>query len=525
MKAEIHNPKYLVAIAFTVILCITGTTFFILRLLDQRIAGVNEFTGANVYRQKVNVFRYEFNNMLKGQETAAALCSQLGDGPDRSNLQFTLSTLLLSDAKVKHAWYAIINGQDTSMVYISRKSQGFYKSTMPGYLAGWVKQQFLRSDTAKLNNQLLSVKDSLHWLTASKLVQKNGVKLLLGLDVNMKDLQHSFYGIDARGMSYVFIVDDRGFCLAHPNDQFIGKQLYRADKLSIIRQVRKETKIHNEHTLSAYLNLPVIRYYIPNFIEGLNWTMMVDIPELVVDEDVAPIRTYSLYMALIAVGIIVGLIWLYQKKWQKELLLRIEKQSLSLSAAQHQKDNALLQLDKLKEKVNPHFLFNSLSSLNALIAQNQDLAKSFVLKLSRVYRYVLEAPEDGLATVGDELRFVNEYFFLMKIRFGESLKSLQIEVDELRLKEKIPFMSLQTLVENAVKHNMLSKAKPLQITIESIGHEIIVTNNLQLRKDVKDSGKQGLTYLQSTYAHFGNRQMRYGIEGDFYRCHLPVLAN
>jgi LytS/YehU family sensor histidine kinase len=111
----------------------------------------------------------------------------------------------------------------------------------------------------------------------------------------------------------------------------------------------------------------------------------------------------------------------------------------------------------------------------------------------------------------------------LKIRFGEGLEPLTLQISEAHLQGKIPFMSLQTLIENAVKHNILSKSNPLKIRIESLGEGIMVSNNLQLRPDVRDSGKQGLNYLQSTYAYFGNQQLKYGVEGDQYQCFLPVL--
>jgi LytS/YehU family sensor histidine kinase len=99
----------------------------------------------------------------------------------------------------------------------------------------------------------------------------------------------------------------------------------------------------------------------------------------------------------------------------------------------------------------------------------------------------------------------------MKIRFGDALEAISIDVDPDLLHCRIPFMSLQTLIENAVKHNVVSREKPLKIKVFSQHDMIIVSNNLQLRKDVTDSGKQGLNYLKSTYAFFNKHDLRHGI--------------
>lgn len=535
MKPALQNPRYLLVIGLTVFLCIAGITFFTGRLVEQRMTRIAEFTGSVVYKQKLSIFRYEFNNILNTNLNAVNLFPEAADKSNiNDQLSQTLGKALLADKKVNRAWYAVIKGRDTSFSYLARTAHSFKETALPEYLKSWVKQQLSAQNSTMVRSGLITERDTLRWMTASNTVQSDKGKLMLGLDLNLEELQRFFYYVDPTGSAYAFIVDENGICINNPNEKLIGEKLYDLKPGMLITEVMKEGRIRHEKVISDYLKIPVTRYYIPNAIEGLKWTVVIDIPDFVLEEDVTAIRSYSIYLGLIAVTVIVVLIWLYQRRWQKEFLLRreveinrqelsMEKQALNLIAERQQKENALLQLGKLKEKVNPHFLFNSLSSLNALIAQDPDLAKSFVVKLSRVYRYVLESYPNGLATVAEELRFMNEYFFLLKIRFGEALEPLDLELSEAHLQGKIPFMSLQTLVENAVKHNILSKSKPLKIRIESRGEGIVVSNNLQLRTDVRDSGKQGLNYLQSTYAYFGNQQLKYGIEGEFYRCELPVL--
>lgn len=535
MKPALHNPRYLIAIALTVLLCITGIVFSIGKLLDQRIARISATSGENISRQKANIFSYEFGNLLKGSNIAVSLFSGAEIPANQEGLEHTLGTLLLSDEKINNAWYVLIKGKDTTFVTVTRKGEGYRKTEMPAYLKESLRAQFMLPEVEHYGvGKIISYADSLHWISSSRLIHAKEARLMVGMDINLKELQRSFYNLDPRGVAYAFIVDENGICIYNPNEKLIGTKIFDRKKLDIAYSMKPDLKLPHEKAISEYLGLPVERYYMLYPLNGMKCTIVVDIPAFAIEEDVAAIRMYSIYMGLIAVGIILGLIVLYQRKWQKEFLLRrqveinrqelsMEIQNLSLIGERQQKENAFLQLNKLKEKVNPHFLFNSLSSLNALIAQDPELAKSFVVKLSRVYRYVLESYPNGLATVAEELRFVNEYFFLLKIRFGEALPPLDIALSEDHLKEKIPFMSLQTLIENAVKHNILSKSKPLQIRIKSEGNYIVVSNNLQLRTDVRDSGKQGLNYLQSTYAYFGEEELKHGIEGEEYRCYLPVL--
>lgn len=534
MKLVLQTPKYLIVIGLAVFLCITGVTFFTGRFLEYRINSIADFAGRNVYRQKVLVYQYEFGNILKGTEVAATLFPELRSDISEESLMQTLGTVLMADGKVNKAYYALIKGKDTSFVYLVRNAASFQKVSMPKYVKAWAKQQFLANDTSNARGQQTKLTPAVHLLTASSTVESAGGRLLTGLDIDLAELQRAFVSVDTKGQSYAIVVDENGFCITSPDEKQVGQQLFNPKQDTLFNSVHPFGKVHQEIVESDYLGVPVTRYYLPNQINGLNWTIIVDIPNLVLDEDVAQIRKYSIDMGLIAVAIIVGLIWFYQRKWQKEFLLRreveinrqellMEKQALKLLAETHEKDNAMLQLSKLKEKVNPHFLFNSLSSLNALIAEDTELAKSFVVKLSRVYRYVLESYPSGLAPVAEELRFMKEYFFLLKIRFGDALAPLDIQIEERLFAGEIPFMSLQTLIENAVKHNILSKEKPLKITISSEKNTIIVSNNLQLRIDVKDSGKQGLNYLQSTYSYFGNQGFNYGIEYEYFKCYLPVL--
>ena len=151
----------------------------------------------------------------------------------------------------------------------------------------------------------------------------------------------------------------------------------------------------------------------------------------------------------------------------------------------------------LKNQVNPHFLFNSLNTLASLAYTNADKTNFFAKKLSIVYRYLLTTSEKPSVTLAEEMTFVETYFQLEKIRFGESLQ-LRIKIlTETQCKSVIP-TSIQMLVENEIKHNINTDQSPLVIEITSSGNTITVSNNYQPRQNVK-SNRMGLRNLRQQY--------------------------
>ncbi|MDF2188407.1 sensor histidine kinase [Paraflavitalea sp. CAU 1676] len=157
------------------------------------------------------------------------------------------------------------------------------------------------------------------------------------------------------------------------------------------------------------------------------------------------------------------------------------------------------ELDALKNQVNPHFLFNCFNTLSSLIHEDKPRADRFLNELSKVYRYLLKNNEVGLSTVASELRFVDSYFQLLQTRYGEGIQ-LQVEPDARYTNWLLPSLSLQLLIENAVKHNIVSKTQPLLIRLYFRDSRLIVTNNLQRRMAKMPSSKIGLRNIQLKYA-------------------------
>ncbi|SFJ34630.1 Histidine kinase [Myroides guanonis] len=162
-----------------------------------------------------------------------------------------------------------------------------------------------------------------------------------------------------------------------------------------------------------------------------------------------------------------------------------------------EKEKIQYQYETLKAQINPHFLFNSLNVLASLAYEDAEKANLFTKKMSSVYRYVLLTSERPTVTLKEELAFLDAYVFLEKIRFGNNLQISLINQADLS-KEIIP-VSLQLLVENAVKHNIATVNKPLTVKVEITENEITVSNNLQPRASVEGGGI-GLKNLQKQYA-------------------------
>src|SRR5208337_2619070 len=136
----------------------------------------------------------------------------------------------------------------------------------------------------------------------------------------------------------------------------------------------------------------------------------------------------------------------------------------------------------LKNQVNPHFLFNSLNSLNSLIRISPEKAIEFVDRFSKIYRYVLEVSDKMVVELYQELNFLQSYYFLQKIRFGNNL-NIDVTVDAKKMNDFILPLSIQMILENAIKHNEISSEKPLKISVTVEGDFLVISNNLQ-RKEV-----------------------------------------
>jgi len=181
------------------------------------------------------------------------------------------------------------------------------------------------------------------------------------------------------------------------------------------------------------------------------------------------------------------------------------------------------QLDALRNQAQPHFFFNTLNTLRDIIDQNsKEDAKEFVDKLSDMYRFLLEAGNANLISLRDELKFSKAYIHIQSERFGDNLK-LNWNIPKASLDAMIVPMSLQLLLENAIKHNVISRAKPLEVTINIKDDCVVVDNRIQVKSTQLPSTKVGLKNIEKRYALITEKSIEVVNDGSQFSVSLPLL--
>lgn len=188
-----------------------------------------------------------------------------------------------------------------------------------------------------------------------------------------------------------------------------------------------------------------------------------------------------------------------------------------------EKENIRAKLEALQSQISPHFLFNNFNSLSALMDTDVRLAKDYLQKMSDVFRYILKNRNDEIVLLGEELNFIENYCYLLNIRFSDHL-IFTITVPDHAKKSGIPPATLQLLVENAVKHNEISRRNPLHVEISADDDKIWVRNNLQLRQSLQeDSTQTGLTNVKERYHYLSSVPVTVEKTTTHFMVRLPLL--
>lgn len=199
-----------------------------------------------------------------------------------------------------------------------------------------------------------------------------------------------------------------------------------------------------------------------------------------------------------------------------------EKTTYELRAMQAVREKTLLQYHHLRNQVNPHFLFNTLTSLDGLVQQDPRLASKFIRHLAKVYRYVLEHKENEVVSLQTELDFIDHYISLLNIRYGESLH-IEVDVSDKARDQGIVMVTLQMLIDNALKHNIIQADRPLYISIVCNMGYLEVKNNKQIRRQIETSNGEGLSQLQQLYQFLSEKPVNI-LDGDlFFKVQIPLL--
>lgn len=207
------------------------------------------------------------------------------------------------------------------------------------------------------------------------------------------------------------------------------------------------------------------------------------------------------------------------RQWQQSVE---EKAALQVGAAEMEKDKSIMQYHNLRNQVNPHFLFNTFTSLDGLIQTNPELASEFIRHLSKVYRYVLEHKENEVVSLQTEIDFIKHYISLLHMRYNSVLE-INMDISSPGKEKGIVMVTLQMLIDNAIKHNALQAESPLKISIWDEGEYLHVRNNKQLRKQIETSNKQGLQQLKELYSYLTNKPVIIQDGEKSFEINLPLL--
>ncbi|UII25665.1 histidine kinase [Fulvivirga maritima] len=201
-----------------------------------------------------------------------------------------------------------------------------------------------------------------------------------------------------------------------------------------------------------------------------------------------------------------------------------EKQRNAMELQKLKQKQLEANISSLKEQLSPHFLFNSMNTLKSMVRTNPNGSEDFIVKLSEVYRFLLAHREHPTVTISEELEFVKAYSYLLKSRFGESL-IISISIPNEVKACLIPPLTLQLLMENAVKHNIVSKTKPLMIQINAAKDKLVIMNNYQPKSSVETSGNVGLSNIHKRYLLLSEAGITIDKNSSTFQVNIPIIQS
>ncbi len=204
------------------------------------------------------------------------------------------------------------------------------------------------------------------------------------------------------------------------------------------------------------------------------------------------------------------------------LMLRLSEKALETE--RYKKESVEAQYQNLTSRLNPHFLFNSLNTLTTVVEEDPKKAVNYIRELSVVYRYVLNSQKLTWADLAAEMKFTQSYILLLKMRFEDNLK-ITLDLCEEYLNYHILAMTVQLLIENAVKHNEISSSHPLEIKISCRDEKLIVSNNKQKRNIMPSTTKVGLHNISERYRFLVNREVVIKDREDSFTVQVPLIRN
>lgn len=277
-------------------------------------------------------------------------------------------------------------------------------------------------------------------------------------------------------------------------------------------------KYCNLNKISDISYLRVIGTFLISFLDGIIFYFILLLVWLKIEKELVTSNFLEIlkndYLNFIGLFLIVSLLFLVMellKGWKNEAVERERRKY----------NEVKFQFEVLKSQINPHFLFNSLNILNSIISEDSENAKRFVQNFSKIYRYILEKRDSDFVPLNDELKFIESYFYLIKSRHLNKIE-FNITINDSSKYMIIP-MSLQLLVENAIKHNVATADKQLKIKILTENDCIIVSNNLNPKNSSEHSSQLGLNNLSKRYEYLTSKSIIIKETDNKFEVKLPII--
>ncbi|QZT36438.1 histidine kinase [Halosquirtibacter xylanolyticus] len=417
-----------------------------------------------------------------------------------------LETYVKSDSTVVDGWYNSLS--DHSSLWVKSRKNSI------GNTGNYTIGPYRKGDTFLMDIGYLSFDKS--------------DPFILGITVDLKRFHQKVAKMDIRSSNYLEILDENGRYIYHPEEQLIGQLSPSQIDRAIVKNCDPEMFSTYRSVFSGFLQSEVIRSYRVMHVGGQQWLLIGNTPKFNYTEFLSAIErnlALILILFLICVLSIVMVSWFFSDREHK-LRLRAEESLFltKISEERKSKELAMTELQLLKTGLDPHFVFNSLSSLIVLIPRNPVDACTFAKRLSNLLRYQLSTQMKDLVTLKSELKFANDYFAIQKLRFGERVSfDVDVLLDEQVQPIQLPPASLQLLVENALKHNIATKEEPLKIEIFKDGDFIVVRNNLNRRDQSGFSMNLGHRLMRLRYKTFTLKSCNFYHDENYYISELPII--
>jgi len=280
--------------------------------------------------------------------------------------------------------------------------------------------------------------------------------------------------------------------------------IYKRKKFPLFEDVRKRIFYQSVWMLLFTLTANIILGQV------FEKTFMDEVAGFTVADKLIHSNSAAIFSTIMIIAVYESIFFNHQLRHSVEEAENLKRESLSA------------QLNALRTQVNPHFLFNNLNTLSSLIPENPKHAVDFVQQLSKVYRHILEVKEEKSILLSKEMEVLEAYYFLLKTRFGNNIE-VKIDIPCEKLDKKIVPLSLQLLMENAIKHNIVSSSRPLKINIFTENGSLVMDNNLQMKHQVSESTGIGLDNIRNRYKLISEKEVKVTETGSNFTVSIPLI--